>query len=62
MKNEKHEWREEQERIRKYNPAAEDVIELNVGGATDGLTVSKALLTSVQGSKLKDTFSGKYKL
>ena len=49
---EKQDWKEEQERIRKFNPANDDVIELNVGGVTDGLTVSKALLCSVPGSKL----------
>ena len=62
LKIERQDWKEEQERIRKFNPANEDVIELNVGGVSDGLTVSKALLCSVAGSKLHDTFSGKFKL
>ena len=39
-----------------------EIVNLNISGVQDGFSVSKKLLTSMQGSKLEQMFSGKYKL
>jgi hypothetical protein len=39
----------------------DEVLELEVSGVTEGFKVSKSLLTSIDGTKLKETFSGDLK-
>ena len=38
----------------------DDIVELNVSGRTDGLTLTKELLCSVPGSALEAMFSGRH--
>ena len=40
----------------------ESIVALNVGGVTDGFTVSRNLLCSVKGSALEAMFSGRHEL
>ena len=41
---------------------AEDIIELNVGGVTEGFMVRRSLLCTVSGSALEAMFSGRHAL
>ena len=47
--------------MNKFVPAG-DILKLNVGGDSDNFIVSRQLLTSVPGSDLATTFSGKHDL
>ena len=47
--------------MQKYNPIS-DIIELNVGGATDGLRISKDVMCKVPDSILGEMFSGRHEI
>jgi len=58
VERERNSWNEEKYRIRKTNPDEDEILHLNVGGVTNGFSVSKELLCSIPDSLLARSFSG----
>ena len=54
-------WEEEKKRFRETNFIKDDILLLNVGGFK-GISVSKSLLVSNQGTALEAMFSGRHEL
>ena len=62
MDKDKHAWAQEQEQVSQKVVSAEELIELDVSGVTQGFKVRRSLLTSVPGSALEAMFSGRHTL
>jgi len=55
-------WEAEKKQIQKISRPEDEIIDLDVGGMTEGFRVRKSLLTSVPGSALEAMFSGRHEL
>ena len=62
LTEEKKKWQEQQAQVRRINAITDDIIDLNVGGVTEGFTVTKSLLQTYPGSYLDSMFSGNFAL
>ena len=60
--NDKEKWKQHQEQAKKINAIADDIIDLNVSGVTEGFTVTKSLLKKIPGSYLDSMFNGSFQL
>lgn len=62
ISEEKCAWELEKRQVERVNSIDDEVVELDVGGVTEGFSVRKSLLQSVPGSSLQAMFSGRHPL
>ena len=62
FEQEKKDWVEHQNQLRKINGLRNDIIDLNVSGVTEGFTVTKSLFQTFPGSYLDSMVSGGFPL
>ena len=62
LEDQQFKWKQEQDIVKEKVAKADDILELNVGGITNGFVVRRSLLCSVPGSALEAMFSGRHHL